>query len=233
MKLTRPGVLEIKGPYPSSPLFYVRSETLQGFVVNNRAGTIELLFVTGFPSKIIDFTGGQLSNAVDLLTDFIGQKPMSSIINERADSIIKESRRRDGIFEAKEFQERLAYVESVLNTVTTVREETSALSASVQQIYELSMQLRSDLEAMKKADADTDAITETECDDDDGCACECNDEKAEQPLSTDEPLDEPVKDCGNTEVSVMEIFVVSVAVATAAMVIGITAMSIPYMTHTI
>ena len=230
LKLTRPGVLEIKGPYPSSPLFYVRSETLQGFVVNNRASTIELLFVTGFPSKIIDFTSGQLSNAVDLLTDFIGQKATSTIVNERADAIIKESRRRDGIFDAKELHERLAYVESVLNTVPTIQEDTSTLSASVQQIYELSMQLRSDLDAMKAADANADAITEIECEEDDGCVCECHDEKAQQPL-----VEEPVKEAEeslsefDTEASSVEIFIFSMA--TAMMVIGITVMSMPYMSY--
>ena len=226
MKLTRPGVLEIKGPYPSSPLFYVRSDTLQGFVVNNRASTIELLFVTGFPSKIIDFTSGQLSNAVDLLTDFIGQKAMSTIVNERADAIIKESRRRDGIFDAKELHERLAYVESVLNTVPTIQEDTSILSNSVQQIYDLSMQLRSELDAMKNADA----ITEVECEEDDGCVCECHDEKAQQPLA-----EEPAKDSEeslnelNSEASFLEIFIASMA--TAGIVVGITVMSIPYISH--
>jgi hypothetical protein len=225
MKLTRPGVLEIKGPYPSSPLFYVRSETLQGFAVNNRASTIELLFVTGFPSKIIDFTSGQLSNAVDLLTDFISQKATSTIINE--------SRRRGDPyppFDGKEFQDRLAYVESVLKTVPTYQEETSALSSSVQQIYEMSMQLRSDLEAMKKADAEADAITEVECEDD-GCECECY---AQKPLPTQEPEkseedEDSVNDCGSSEATCIELFIASCV--TATVVIGITLMSIPYM-HT-
>jgi len=219
MKLTRPGVLEIKGPYPSSPLFYVRSETLQGFVVNNRASTIELLFVSGFPSKIIDFSSGQLANAVDLLTDFVSQKPVSTIVNERAEALIRESRRRDTIFDAKELDERLSYVESVLNTVPTIQQETSTLSASVQQIYELSTQLRNDLDAMKNEDA----ITELECEDDD-CHCECQ-EKANQPLTKEEYIEEPVEN-NATEASGLEIFIASVT--TAFIVIGITVMSIPY-----
>ncbi len=208
MKLTRPGVLEIKGPYPSSPLFYIRTETLQGFVVNHRASTIELLFITGFPSKIIDFTSGQLSSAVDLLTDFISQKPASMIVNERA-----ESRRHISPFEAKEFQERLSYVESVLNRVPTVQQETSMLSSSVQQIYEMSMQLRSDLNAMKKADTD-DAVTEVECDENDGCDCECYVEKPpEVPAPTN---------CVPTE---FELFLA--LLGTGLMLAGFTAMSMP------
>jgi len=217
MKLTRPGVLEIKGPYPSSPLFYIRTETLQGFVVNHRASTIELLFITGFPSKIIDFTSGQLSNAVDLLTDFISQKPASMIVNERAE------RRHISPFEAKEFQERLSYVESVLNKVPAIQEETSMLSSSVQQIYELSMQLRSDLDAMKKADTD-DAITEVECNENDACECECY---AEQPPTSTQEPEEPTKGCGSSEASCIELFIASCLTAMA--VIGITLMSVPYM----
>ena len=215
LKLTRPGVLEIKGPYPSSPLFYVRSETLQGFVVNNRASTIELLFVTGFPSKIIDFSSGQLSNAIDLLTDFIANKPTSTIVNERAEAIIKESRRHISPLDTKDFQERLTYVESVLNTIPTVQEETSQLSASVQQIYELSMQLRNDLNDMKN----TDAITEVDCEENDNCVCECKaDKKPEK--EADEPAD-------ISEASGVEICLASIT--TARIVIGITVMSMPYM----
>jgi len=220
MKLTRPGVLEIKGPYPSSPLFYIRTETLQGFVVNHRASTIELLFITGFPSKIIDFTSGQLSNAVDLLTDFISAKPASMIVNERA-----ESRRHISPFEAKEFQERLSYVESVLNKVPAVQEETSVLSSSVQQIYELSMQLRSDLEAMKNADA----ITEVDCNEGDGCECECYAQKPLPPPSIQEPEEpeEPAKGCGSSEATCIELFIASSL--TAMIIVGITLMSMPYM----
>jgi len=212
MKLTRPGVLEIKGPYPSSPLFYIRTETLQGFVVNHRASTIELLFITGFPSKIVDFTSGQLSNAVDLLTDFISQKPASMIVNERA-----ESRRHISPFEAKEIQERLSYVESVLNKVPAVQEETSVLSSSVQQIYELSMQLRSDLEAMKNADA----VTEVDCNENDGCECECY---AEQPLKEEPATTQTEED--TSKPSTFELILA--VVGTGIMLAGFAAMSMPF-----
>jgi hypothetical protein len=165
--------MEIKGPYPSSTLMYIHANTLQGFVVNNRASTIELLFVSGFPSKIIDFTSGYLTNAVELLTDFIAQKPSS----------MSEPGRRRVEFDGKDFQERLSYIESVLNKVPTIQQETSTLSSSVEQIYEMSMQLRSDLEAMKKVDVD-DAITEVECNENDACDCECYAEKPEVPTPT-------------------------------------------------
>ena len=85
-------------------------------------------------------------------------------MNERA-----EPRRYISSLEAKEVQERLSFVESVLNKVPVVEKETSALSSSLHEIYTMSMQLRNDLEAMKNADA----VTEVDCNENDGCECEC------------------------------------------------------------
>ena len=211
MKITRPGVLEIKGPYPSSPLFYIRTETLQGFVVNHRASTIELLFTTGFPSKIIDFTSGQLSSAVDLLTDFISQKSASMVMNERA-----EPHRYISSLDAKEVHERLTYVESVMKKVPMIQENTSVLSSSIQQIYRMSMQLRRDLDDMKKTGAD-DAVTEVECNENDGCDCECYAEK---------PPEEPASNCAPTK---FELFLA--LLGTSIMLAGFTVMSMPLIYH--
>lgn len=74
LKIVSPGVLEIKGSYSLSTVTYVRSEMIQGFVVNNRSNTIDILFVSGFPNKIIDCTTEQLGQAVQVMLDLTSLK---------------------------------------------------------------------------------------------------------------------------------------------------------------
>ena len=74
LKIVSPGVLEIKGSYSLSTITYVRSEMIQGFVVNNRSNTIDILFVSGFPNKIIDCTTEQLGQAVQVMLDLTSLK---------------------------------------------------------------------------------------------------------------------------------------------------------------
>jgi hypothetical protein len=74
LKIVSPGVLEIKSLYSVAAVTYVRSEMIQGFVVNNRSNTIEILFLSGFPSKIIDCTTDQLAQATRVMLDFTSLK---------------------------------------------------------------------------------------------------------------------------------------------------------------
>lgn len=76
LKIVSPGILEIKGAYSLSTVTYVRSEMIQGFVVNNRSNTIDILFVSGFPNKMIDCTTEQLPQAIQVMLDVTSLKSL-------------------------------------------------------------------------------------------------------------------------------------------------------------
>ena len=80
-KVTRPGILEIRGIYPASPVHYVTASTIQSFMVNSRSNTIEIFFLNGFPSKVIDIPPSQLTHCTDLMSDFMSNKPKKTVLS--------------------------------------------------------------------------------------------------------------------------------------------------------
>jgi hypothetical protein len=134
-KNLHPGVLEIKGSYPLSPSFYIRPESLQGFVVNQRASTIELLFVSGFPSKIIDCTSEQMSPSIEVLAHFISQKNKSSdvIVNERIET----------------YNKRISALEGFMINIINAVENNQVLTSSFQSLHSDVISVREEIEKIK------------------------------------------------------------------------------------
>jgi serine/threonine protein kinase len=151
----RPGILEIKGAYPTSSLMYIRAESIQGLIVNSRASTIELLLVSGFPSKILDFTSGQLSPSVEILCDFIGQKnkPSDVVVSDRAETHIKECRRIVDTMTIKDYGERISSMEVLMVNIIA---NNSALNSSIDTVHTDIDKLREDVGTLKGVDDDTD-----------------------------------------------------------------------------
>ena len=160
-KIVRPGILEIKGSYPTSSVMYIRAESVQGLVVNNRASTIELLFVSGFPSKILDFTSGQLSSSLEILCDFIGQKNKQSdiVVSDRTETHIKECRRIVDTMTIKDCEERILSLEGLIVNIIT---STSTLNSSIDAFHTDIEKLREDVETLKGYDVadDTSQVSE-------------------------------------------------------------------------
>lgn len=149
LKIVRPGLLEIQGPYSSSPLFYIRSDTLQGFIVNNRSSSIELLFVTGFPSKIIDFTSDQLAPAIDLLSDFVSRRVDSLELPQPFDT--------KGVLSAMESVER-----SVAETKESVNEIFNVTNHILNEIDSLKLKPESEPEPEPESEQEPEIKPEPE-----------------------------------------------------------------------
>jgi hypothetical protein len=121
LKIVSPGVLEIKGAYSVSTVTYVRSEMIQGFVVNNRSNTIDILFVSGFPNKIIDCTTEQLGQAVQVMLDLTslkGVKPSAIVaMQDTLSTSMTDMRRLLTFLEESKIDTRLAAAEKEMHEI--------------------------------------------------------------------------------------------------------------------
>ena len=121
LKIVSPGVLEIKGAYSVSTVTYVRSEMIQGFVVNNRSNTIDILFVSGFPNKIIDCTTEQLGQAVQVMLDLTslkGVKPSAIVaMQDTLSTSMTDMHRLLTFLEESKIDTRLAAAEKEMHEI--------------------------------------------------------------------------------------------------------------------
>ena len=122
-KVTRPGVLEIRGIYPASPVHYVTASTIQSFMVNTRSNTIEIFFLNGFPSKVIDIPPSQLTHCTDLMSDFMSNKPKKTVHSlhgqDTLDLLIKKCEDVLSSLDERDFNGRLIAVEQLCAELPT------------------------------------------------------------------------------------------------------------------
>ena len=170
-KIISAGVLEIKGSYSNSSTMYVRSEYVQGFVVNHRSSSIELLFANGFPNKIVDCTGENLATSVAVLTEFTSLKNLkpSALITmqEKLTTSINDVHHLIGLIGENKLDQRFGDIEKDINDlckdIENLKNSTSILGSSITNIHSM----------MPVPDEDADADAEEE------------DEEAEEEAETD------------------------------------------------
>lgn len=172
LKIVSPGVLEIKGAYSLSTVTYVRSEMIQGFVVNNRSNTIDILFVSGFPNKIIDCTTDQLAQAIQVMLDVTsskGIKPGTMVaMQDTLNTSITDVRKLLAFLEENKIDSRLTAAEK---GVFEIKKQIASLDAP--------MEIDPDEELEDADDADDEA---EESDDE-------PEEKEEKPDTSDNDFD--------------------------------------------
>ena len=207
-KIVYPGVLEIKGSYPLSPVLYIRPESLQGFMMNHRASTIELLFISGFPSKIIDLTSEQISPAIEILSNFISQKSADVTVNAHADSLIKDN-----------FNKRISALEAFMINIIHAVENNQVLTSSFESLHSDVIRVREEIENLKQYTtmATTEADQVQEGSDSPITSETLEDSEEEQDSET---LDAPQESASNNGVEQIESFVDTIdVVITMAIII--------------
>ena len=122
-KVTRPGILEIRGIYPASPVHYVTASTIQSFLVNSRSNTIEIFFLNGFPSKVIDIPPSQLTHATEVMSDFMSNKPKKTVVSlhgqDTLDLSIKKCEDILSSLDERDFNGRLIALEKLCEELPT------------------------------------------------------------------------------------------------------------------
>jgi hypothetical protein len=170
-KIISAGVLEIKGSYPNSPTMYVRSEYVQGFVVNHRSSTIELLFATGFPNKIVDCTSDHLPTSIGILTEFTSLKNLkpSALISmqEKLTSSMNDVRHLIALLGEARVDERFGSLEKSINDlyddIKSLKNTTSIIGSSLTNIHAM-MPMPLEAEAVETVPVEeaVEAVTEEE-----------------------------------------------------------------------
>lgn len=163
-----PGVLEIKGSYPISPVMYLRHESIQGYIVNHRSLTVEILFVSGFPSKIVDCTNEHLPTVINTLNEFISQKNQRSSLltnmvsmQDTLNTTMNDINALITLIKDKNIQERLNNVENNLMDLTN---DTSILKSSFENLYAMmpEEQKSHEVEADEELEVDEEEVEEAE-----------------------------------------------------------------------
>jgi hypothetical protein len=182
-KIISAGVLEIKGSYPNSPIMYVRSEYVQGFVVNHRSSTIELLFATGFPNKIVDCTSDHLATSIGILTEFTSLKNLkpSALISmqEKLTSSMNDVRHLIALLGEARVDERFGSLEKSINDlyddIKSLKNTTSIIGSSL-----------TNLNAMMPITLEkSDSEAETEVESESEAEAEAEEEAVEEPVEED------------------------------------------------
>ena len=164
-----PGVLEIKGSYPISPVMYLRHESIQGYIVNHRSLTVEILFVSGFPSKIVDCTNEHLPTVINTLNEFISQKTQRSSMltnmvsmQDTLNTTMNDITALIAMIKDKNIQERMNNVENNLLDLTN---ETSILKSSFENLYSTMPEEKDseEVETEDEAEAEAEAKAEAPC----------------------------------------------------------------------
>lgn len=223
-KIVYPGVLEIKGSYPLSPVLYIRPESLQGFMMNHRASTIELLFISGFPSKIIDLTSEQISPAIEILSNFISQKSADVTVNAHADSLIKDN-----------FNKRISALEAFMINIIHAVENNQVLTSSFESLHSDVIRVREEIENLKQYT--TMATTEVDQEGSDSPITSDTLEDSEEEQGS-ETLDASQESASNSGVEQIESFVdtIDVVITMAIIILMIavlTIINIPFIINSI